>query len=107
MSRRVLIIGAAGRLGAAVAEAFADTVVLRHTRASLDITDGPALRRAVLEAAPDLIINCAAFNQVDAAEDQPVDAFAVNAFAVRALARGAEQTGATLVHYGTDFVFDG
>jgi dTDP-4-dehydrorhamnose reductase len=54
-----------------------------------------------------VIINCAAFNAVDLAEDRPSDAFAVNAFAVRTLARSAEEIGATLVHYGSDFVFDG
>ena len=53
------------------------------------------------------IINCAAYNDVDGAEDHPVEALNVNAFAVRALARAAAEHGATLVHYSTDFVFDG
>ena len=52
-------------------------------------------------------MNCAAYNNVDGAEDRPQDAFALNAFAVRTLARAAEETGATLVHYGSDFIFDG
>ena len=56
---------------------------------------------------PDVIVNCAAYNDVDGAEDHPVDALNVNAFAVRALARAAPAHGATLVHYSTDFVFDG
>jgi dTDP-4-dehydrorhamnose reductase len=63
--------------------------------------------RALDEIAPALIINCAAFNNVDGAEDRPVDALAANAFGVRSLARGAQRHGATLVHYSTDFVFDG
>jgi dTDP-4-dehydrorhamnose reductase len=54
-----------------------------------------------------VIVNCAAFNLVDAAEERPQEALALNAFAVRALARVAEDTGATLVHYGSDFVLDG
>ena len=53
------------------------------------------------------IVNCAAFNDVDGAETRPLDALAVNALAVRSLARAADAAGATLVHYSTDFVFDG
>jgi dTDP-4-dehydrorhamnose reductase len=56
---------------------------------------------------PDLVINCAAYNKVDQAEDEPRVALTVNAFAVRVLARAAAEVGATLVHYSTDFVFDG
>lgn len=107
MSSRVLVTGAAGRLGAAVAHVFADRSVIPHTRSSLDITDPDAVMRAVTAAAPDVIINCAAFNYVDAAETNPREALAVNALAVRALARAADASGAGLVHYGTDFVFDG
>jgi dTDP-4-dehydrorhamnose reductase len=103
----VLIAGAAGQLGAVVAETFADLQLIPHTRASLDIGDAAAVARAVDEARPDVIINCAAFNDVDGAEDRPLDALAANAFAVRNLARAAEQVGATLVHYSSDFVFDG
>jgi dTDP-4-dehydrorhamnose reductase len=104
---RVLVTGAAGQLGSAVIRAFSDSDVVAHTRATLDISDPSAVRRAVDDAAPAVIINCAAYNAVDAAEDHPADAFAVNALAVRSLARAAEESGAALVHYGTDFVFDG
>jgi dTDP-4-dehydrorhamnose reductase len=65
------------------------------------------VRRAVADASPALIVNCTAFNDVDGAEARPLEALAVNAFAVRSLARAARETGATLVHYSTDFVFDG
>jgi len=61
----------------------------------------------VAAAQPAVVINCAAFNDVDGAERQPLDALAVNAMAVRSLARASEVAGATLVHYSTDFVFDG
>ena len=81
--------------------------MVAHTRATLDVADAAAVRRAVAAAAPSVIVNCAAFNDVDGAEDRPAEAFAVNAFAVRSLARAAEDGGATFVHYGTDFVFDG
>ena len=107
MSGPVLVVGAAGRLGASIAQGFARYPVLGLTRATLDITDPESVSRAVDRAAPAVIINCAAFNDVDGAEDRPSEALAVNAFAVRSLARAAEQCGAVLVHYSTDFVFDG
>jgi dTDP-4-dehydrorhamnose reductase len=107
MPRLVLITGAAGQLGSAVVRAFADCTVIAHTRATLDITNAGAVHRAVADASPGVIVNCVGYNDVDGAEDHPLDAFAVNAMAVRSLARAAEQAGAVLVHYGTDFVFDG
>jgi len=104
---RVFIVGAAGRLGAAIVDAFADRDVIACPRASLDITDAAAVRAALAGAAPAVVINCAAFNAVDAAEERPLEALATNAFAVRTLARAADAAGAALVHYGSDFVFDG
>ena len=104
---RVFVTGAAGQLGAVVIRTFADHDVIAHTRSTLDVTDPLAVARAIGGASPDLIINCAAFNDVDGAEDRALDALAVNAFAVRSLARAAEVTGAVLVHYSTDFVIDG
>jgi len=104
---RVFLTGAAGQLGAAIARGFAGHELTAHTRASLDITSPEAVRRAVADAAPEVVINCAAFNDVDDAEDNPSEAFAVNALAVRSLARAAEVAGAAFVHYSSDFVFDG
>jgi dTDP-4-dehydrorhamnose reductase len=104
---RVLITGTHGQLGAAMVHALAGLTVTAHTRATLDITDAAAVSRAVDEASPELIVNCAAFNDVDGAEDRAVEALAVNAFAVRNLVRAAERIGARFVHYSTDFVFDG
>jgi dTDP-4-dehydrorhamnose reductase len=104
---RVLITGAHGQLGAAMVQVFAGLDVTVHVRSTLDITNAGAVNEAVKAAAPHLIVNCAAFNDVDAAEDRAMDALAVNAFAVRNLARAAEDAGARFVHYSTDFVFDG
>ena len=104
---RVLVTGASGQLAASIVRVFADREVIAHTRATLDVTDGDAVLREIGRARPDLIVNCAAFNQVDLAERQPTEAFAVNAFAVRSLARAAESCGAAFVHYGSDFIFDG
>jgi len=104
---RVFVTGAAGLLAGAIVRAFDGRIVATHTRASLDVTNPDAVSRAVAAAAPDILINCAAFNDVDGAEARPLEALAVNALAVRSLARAAERTGAVLVHYSTDFVFDG
>jgi dTDP-4-dehydrorhamnose reductase len=103
----VLVTGSSGQLGTAILGAFSGWQIAAHTHGSLDITDIDAVLRVVAEARPHLIINCAAFNVVDDAENRPLHAFGVNAFAVRTLARAAEEHGATLVHYGTDFVFAG
>lgn len=104
---RVFVTGASGQLGSAIAATFADCELVSPSSTALNIASSEAVRAAVTAARPDVIVNCAAYNNVDAAEDHPADALAVNAFAVRTLARAAEETGATLVHYGTDFVFDG
>ena len=104
---RVLVTGASGQLATAVLRAFTDRDVTAVTRRTLDVTDIDAVQRVVNETRPDVIVNCAAFNHVDAAESQPTEAFAVNAFAVRTLARAAEARDARLVHYGSDFVFAG
>lgn len=79
----------------------------RLTRADLDITDDRAVAGLVSAVAPDVIVNCASYNAVDEAEQRPVHALEVNAFGVRALARAAAARGALLIHYSTDFVFDG
>ena len=105
---RIAVTGARGQLGAAVVRECAaahDVVPLTH--ADLDVADDRAVASSVDALRPDAIVNCAADNRVDLAEDQPVGALNVNALAVRALAHAARRTGATLVHYSTDFVFDG
>jgi dTDP-4-dehydrorhamnose reductase len=108
MGRRVLVTGASGQLAGAIARAFGrDSAVTALTRGALDITDDRAVGRAVAACRPDVVINCAAYNDVDGAEAAPLSALDVNAFAVRGLARASAATGATLVHYSSDFVFDG
>ncbi len=105
---KVLVLGARGRLGSAVVQEFrarADVVALG--RSDLDITDDEGVLTRVTAESPDVIINTAAYNAVDAAQDDPATALHVNAFGVRALARAAAAVDATLVHYSTDFVFDG
>jgi dTDP-4-dehydrorhamnose reductase len=104
---RVLIIGAAGQLGAVMLRSFGHVEVIAATRASLDVTDADAVAHCVRDAAPDVVINCTAFNDVDGAETAPLAALSVNALAVRSLARVAAAVDATFVHFSTDFVFDG
>jgi dTDP-4-dehydrorhamnose reductase len=105
---RVLITGAHGLLGAAMAREFTTCAeVHAFARQDLDVTDEAAVTAAVARVKPDLLINCAAYNNVDGAEQEPDAALRVNAFGVLTLARAAARDGATLVHYSTDFVFDG
>jgi dTDP-4-dehydrorhamnose reductase len=104
---RIVVVGARGQLGAAVVHEFRrDHEVTPFGHADLDIADAAAVQSIVAAAVPDVIINCAAYNAVDAAEDHPIDALRTNAFAVRSLVRAAP-SGAVLIHCGTDFVFDG
>jgi dTDP-4-dehydrorhamnose reductase len=106
---RVAVVGAAGQLGRVTSAHWAARghAVTSLTRREVDLADAAALERTLAALAPELILNCAAYNDVDGAEDTPVPAFTVNALAVRSLAAVAARTGATLVHYSTDFVFDG
>ena len=106
---RALIFGGAGMLGQAVAAEFTDrdfeTRILSHAQA--DITDAAAVGEQTIGFAPDLIVNCAAFTAVDAAEDQRELAMAVNGAAVEHLAAAAARADARLLHISSDYVFDG
>lgn len=108
MKQLVMVTGAGGQLGEAVAAQLAgrhEVVALR--RHELDLSDGNAVHSTVGSICPDVIVNCAAFTNVDAAEREPLLALSANAWGVRTLARAAIDINATLVHYSTDFVFDG
>lgn len=105
---KIAIVGAAGQLGSALVHECSESHdVVPLTRRDLDITDDEAVRRTLESIAPAAIINCASDNDVDGAEDRPVKALDVNAFAVRTIAHVAECLDAVLVHFSTDFVFDG
>lgn len=107
-SLRILVTGAHGQLGSTIASMYAGRAdIIALTRHDLDLADSAAIERVVDAHRPDVVINCAAFNDVDGAEDRAMDAIQINALAVRAMARAATAAGAWLVHYGTDFVFDG
>lgn len=105
---KILITGAAGHLGTALVRRLsAAHTLVAMAAADLDVSDAASVSRAIRVVGPDAVVNCAAFTDVDAAEDQPLAALRVNALALRTLATAAAEGGAALVHYSTDFVFDG
>ncbi|MGL4667243.1 MAG: SDR family oxidoreductase, partial [Saezia sp.] len=108
MTAKVLITGAGGMLGQALVEAVPEHVtVLACTRQQLDITDAQAVEQAVLEFQPHVIINAAAYTQVDRAEQEPEQAYAVNHDGALHLAQAAARLAIPLLHVSTDYVFDG
>lgn len=106
---RIVISGAAGRLGAALhlELASAGHDVFPLGRADMDVTDASQVGSVLAGLRPEAIINCSAYNAVDAAEADPASAFALNAQGPANLARAARGSGALLMHFSTDFVFDG
>ena len=109
VQRKVIIFGGGGQLGVELCREFErrQWSVQRVDRQSLDITDANRVEEAVAKADPQVVINAAAYNQVDIAEREPVAAYEANALAVRNLAMACRQTDSQLVHYSTDYVFDG
>lgn len=105
---RIAVVGARGQLGGAIVhELHADHDLHPLDRTALDVTKPDDVETAIARIAPHAIVNCTGYNAVDAAETHPVEAFSVNAVAVATLARSARACGAVLVHYSSDFVFDG
>jgi len=104
---RVFVAGSQGQLGSALVHLLKDRVAWSGGREALDVRDAQAVRDAVLAAGPDVVINATAFNKVDAAETETVEALAVNAAGPWHLARAAREAGALMVHVSTDYVFDG
>lgn len=103
----ILVTGANGQLGSClrdVAAGSTDNYIFTDV-AELDITDAAAVRKAVSDNAVDVIVNCAAYTNVDKAEDDAAFAELLNATAVRNLAEAAKENGATLIHISTDYVF--
>jgi dTDP-4-dehydrorhamnose reductase len=106
---KILLFGADGQLGSQLRTTLAglgDVVALSRTSGG-DVTDAAAVQRAVRDHAPGAIVNAAAYTAVDRAESEPDAAYAVNAAGCETLARAAQAAGAWLVHYSTDYVFDG
>jgi dTDP-4-dehydrorhamnose reductase len=109
LAKRIVVFGSTGQLGI---ELCADLArrgyeVKGFERRELDICDGEKVERAVAEADPSAVFNAAAYNQVDVAEREPLAAYEANALGVRNLALACRQNDARLVHFSTDYVFDG
>jgi dTDP-4-dehydrorhamnose reductase len=109
MQRRVAVLGSAGQLGVELVRELKarDYDVANWDRDRLDICDAAAVEGKLAELDPAVVYNAAAYNQVDVAENEPQAAFQVNALAVRNIAIACRQIDARLVHYSTDYVFDG
>jgi dTDP-4-dehydrorhamnose reductase len=102
----IAVLGSRGQLGSAFARLLGDEAVLL-TRSDLDLRNHDGIRAWVQSARPEVILNCAAYTAVDAAESDQHTARAVNALAVGALAQACSVTGTRLVTFSTDYVFDG
>jgi dTDP-4-dehydrorhamnose reductase len=108
MSGCILIVGSAGQVGVELQRSFADYgEITARDRDTFDLADPDQVRALVREVAPSIILNAAAYTAVDRAESAPQVAMAVNAQASRTLAEEALRVDALLVHYSTDYVFDG
>ena len=103
----ILVTGANGQLGSCLRDVAAGSTgnYIFTDVAELDITDAAAVRKAVSDNAVDVIVNCAAYTNVDKAEDDAAFAELLNATTVRNLAEAAKENGATLIHISTDYVF--
>jgi dTDP-4-dehydrorhamnose reductase len=101
----VLVTGAGGMLGRDVLAALPGAV--GYTRGELDVTDADAVRAAIRAAQPDVVVNCAAWTNVDGAEEHEAEATAINGTGAGNVAAAAAGAGAAVVHVSTDYVFDG
>jgi dTDP-4-dehydrorhamnose reductase len=105
---KILLTGRSGQVGWELARLLpAMGEVVSTGRDELDLADADAIRRAVREAKPQLIVNAGAYTAVDKAESEPELAMRINGAAPGVLAEEAKRVGAMLVHYSTDYVFDG
>jgi dTDP-4-dehydrorhamnose reductase len=111
---RILVFGKDGQLGRAFQKRFLESAEKSHDiavqyvgRVDCDLADASALANLLNHAQPDLIINAAAYTAVDRAENEPELAKAINTIAPELMAQYAADHGATLLHFSTDYVFDG
>jgi dTDP-4-dehydrorhamnose reductase len=102
----ILVLGAGGQVGCALVER-AGPRAIGLARARCDVRVMAEVERAVSEVRPSLVVNCAAFTKVDAAETARAEAFAVNAEGAANVARAAAQSGVPVIHLSSDYVYDG
>jgi dTDP-4-dehydrorhamnose reductase len=105
---RILVPGSNGQVGSELLFTLAPLgTVIALDRAGMDLTSPDSIRRAIHDSKPDVIVNAAAYNNVDRAESESNIAMQVNGIAPGVMAEEAKRLGAILVHYSTDYVFDG
>lgn len=104
---KILITGSSGLLGSELVHHFSSHDLLLPSHSSLDITDEAKVLGFCRENKPDLIFNCAADTDVDGCESRPERAFLTNAIGARNVGLGSQACGARLIHFSTDYVFDG
>jgi dTDP-4-dehydrorhamnose reductase len=104
---KTILIGADGQLGSDLRKIYPPDELVPLTIADLDVRDYEKVSRVFREHAPEVVINTAAYHRVDECEDYPDRAMEVNALAVRNLAIACKEIDAILVHFSTDYVFDG
>src|SRR5206468_437924 len=105
---KIVILGAGGRLGAALLREYRDKFeVTGFDRTQLDLSDLNGVREKLQKTDFDVLINAAGFTKVDLCETQPDQAFLINAEAPRVLARICGEKSSRLIHFSTDYVFDG
>lgn len=105
---KILVTGVHGQVGHALLRTLdGDHDIVALDRTQLDLTDTDAIRRVVQSIRPDLMINPAAYTAVDKAESEPALAHAINAIAPGVMAEEAAKLNAGLIHFSTDYVFDG
>ncbi len=108
MSHRILLTGVTGQVGGELLRSLASLgEVIAPARGELDLTDAASIRQLVREVQPRWIVNPAAYTAVDKAESEPELAYAINTEAVRVLGKEADRIGAGVIHFSTDYVFDG
>jgi dTDP-4-dehydrorhamnose reductase len=108
MKPTILLTGKNGQIGSELLRLLPELgEVIAPDKRELDLLDADSIRRAVGAFRPQLIVNAAAYTAVDAAETDEANAYAINAQAPALMAEEAKQLGAALVHYSTDYVFDG
>jgi dTDP-4-dehydrorhamnose reductase len=108
-TKKVVVFGSGGQLGVELVSEFQRRgyAVTPFDRSSVDVSDAAAVERAIAVVDPQFVVNAAAYNQVDVAEKEPAAAYMANALAVRNLAMASRQVDAQLIHFSTDYVFDG
>jgi len=104
---KIALIGADGQLGSDLQKVIPASELIPLTLKDVDITDAQKLEKVLLACQPDIVINTAAYHNVDACEDNLEAAFKVNVLGVKNLCRSAQKNNIILVHFSTDYVFDG